>query len=49
MNLVEAIERLIAAIAALLIGDSSFPRPRAWVLALELAGARGFDVVVLQV
>jgi hypothetical protein len=47
--LVEAIERLIAAMAALLLTDTSFARSCALVFALEVEVATGFDDVWLAV
>ena len=43
VDLVEAIERLIAAIAALLLADTSFARSCALVFALEVVLVSGFD------
>lgn len=52
-NVVEAIERLIAAIAALLFADTSFAKSCVMVFPLEVAVVTGFDgvcvVAVLQV
>lgn len=52
-DLVEAIERLIAAIAALLLADTSFVKSCVLMFALEVVVVTGFDgicvVAVLQV
>ena len=42
-DLVDVIERLIAAIAALLLADTSFSGPCALVFALEVVVVTGFD------
>jgi hypothetical protein len=48
-DFVEVIERLIAAIAALLLTDTSFARSCALVFTLEVVAVTGFDVIWLVV